>query len=75
MKLTKKQKETALPYVQAIVEAQIRMWEAERDLESILGADFDGMDEAANHLSLSYHHGDEVILDDVQSYFDACKEE
>jgi hypothetical protein len=75
MKLTKKQKQILLPYVQDVVDGLIVSWEAQRCIERILGKSFDGMTAAAEPLAVSYETGPEVRLEDVQSYIDACKEE
>jgi hypothetical protein len=75
MKLTAKQKETLQPYVRDVVQGIIEAWEAQRCIERILKTSFDGMNAAAEFLAVSYDSGDDVTLDDVQSYIDNCTEE
>jgi hypothetical protein len=75
VKLTKKQKEMLRPYLRDLVQNTIEMWETQRCIEGILGRSFDGMSAAAETFAVSYDHGFQVTLDDVQTYIDSCVEE
>lgn len=75
MKLTKQQIADILPELQTAVQAKIDMWEAEGNIEGVLGKMFDGMDEAIDNLAISYDSGSQVKEEDVQEYLDTCTED
>jgi hypothetical protein len=75
MKLTKEQIADILPELQKAVQAKIDMWEAEGVIESIADEMYDGMDEALDNLAISYDRGNQVKLEDVETYFSELKED
>jgi len=75
MKLTAQQKIDILPYLREAVQAKIECWDAQRQIESVLGTDFDNMEEGLENLAINYPAGSFVKLSDVQNYIDGCGEE
>ena len=72
MRLTKDQKREILPLLQQAVQAKIDQWDAERQIEGILGVEMDRMNTSADDLAISYDRGNQVKLEDVQTYIDGC---
>lgn len=75
MKLTNETKAALLPLLQKAVQAKIDEWEAESAMEGVLERTFDGMNVALEPLAVSYDTGEQVTLEDVQSYVDSLEED
>lgn len=74
MKLTKSQKEAILPLLQAAVQAKIDCWDSQRQIEGVLGKEFDNMEAGIEDLAIGCDGGDMVSAKDVQKYLDGCEE-
>jgi len=74
MNLTKRQRENILPLLQQAVQAKIDQWDLERQIESVVDAELDSMQDGLEILAVNYNEGKDVRLEDVDDYIDRCRE-
>jgi hypothetical protein len=72
VKITDEQRAEILPILQMATQALIDKWEAEGAIEGVLGVTLDSMGDSLEGLAISYDSGDQVTLEDVDSYLDGC---
>ena len=75
MKITDEQRAEILPLLQKATQALIDKWEAEGAIEGVNGVMLDEMGQSLEGLAISYDRGDQVILQDVDTFLDGCVEE
>lgn len=73
MKLTKQQKKDILPLLRRVVQGIIDSWDAQREIEDVVGVELDGMSRAAEDMAVGYGSPEDITIDEVQDYVDACR--
>ncbi|HTQ97228.1 MAG TPA: hypothetical protein VMH89_10505 [Candidatus Acidoferrum sp.] len=70
MKLTTTQKRAILPLLQQAVQSKIDCWDAQRQIEGVVGKQSDNMEQRIEDFAICVDFGSQITLSGVQEYVD-----